>query len=66
MLESKRSESMTSADTSNYTTEAVRRHCTNTMKKYLERKPAHPRDVLSKNSDTFWKKNPKQLGRVHE
>ena len=41
-----RSESMASVEISNYTTEVVRRHCTKTMKKSLERKPAHLQYVL--------------------
>ena len=47
LMKSKRSELMTNTETSDYTTEAVRRHCTKTLKKCLERKPAHRQDVLS-------------------
>ena len=48
---------MTSAETSNYTTEVRSRQCTKTLKKSLERKHAHPKDVLSqKTVKSFLKK----------
>ena len=38
----KRSGSLTSAETSNYTTEVLSRKCSKTLKKSLEKKPPHP------------------------
>ena len=56
---------MKSAETSNFTTEVLSRHCIKILKKSMERKPTHPQDFLSQKILTsFWKKKyPQQMGR---
>ena len=46
LIKLKRSGSMTSAETPKYTKEIVNTHCTKTLKKSLERKPAQAQNIL--------------------
>ena len=70
VMKQKKSGSMTTVETSNYTAEVLSRQCTKILKKSLERKHAHPQLVLSKKTVTsFWtrkKSLTEYLGRMHK